>query len=76
MRKESQEDIANKAIIWCQVRDMETTPQNIVCALDNLGLIVTELTAAQVLRAVPSGLRSQASRENGKRGGRPRKEKL
>lgn len=30
-------------------------------------------TAAQALRAIPSEKRSQASRENGKKGGRPKK---
>ena len=31
--------------------------------------------AAQALRAIPSEARAQASRENGKKGGRPKKKK-
>ena len=33
-----------------------------------------QIAAAQALRAIPSEKRAQASRENGKKGGRPRKQ--
>lgn len=34
-----------------------------------------EINAGQLLRSIPSKRRSEASRQNGKRGGRPRKDK-
>ena len=39
MVKEAQEELAYKAIMWCHAHDKVTSPQNIVMALDNLGLL-------------------------------------
>ncbi len=38
----------------------------------DLAAAVSAISAARALRAIPSERRSQASRDNGKRGGRPR----
>jgi hypothetical protein len=39
MVKEAQEELAVKACVWCDVHDKPYYPENIVMALDNLGLL-------------------------------------
>lgn len=64
-------DVASWMLLNYQVE--QATPEDVDALRRALSPYTQPAIAAAALRAIPSDKRSAASRENGKRGGRPRK---